>query len=222
MTALPSHLRATAAAYDRFATRYADLARDSFDRLPLDRAFVTAFAACVRDASAARPVVADLGCGPGHLTALLRDLGLDASGVDLSPAMVALARRDHPGLRFTTGSTDALDLADGALDGAVSWYALIHLPPHEVPAHLAEFRRVIAPGGHLALAFFDAEDGPVAVFDHKVTPARRWPVDTLAALAADASFTEVGRMMRAPLPGERFRRGHLLLRRSGPVGGPQE
>jgi SAM-dependent methyltransferase len=209
----------TAAAYDGVAPLYADMARGSLDRLPLDRAVLAAFAASVRDASPGP--VADLGCGPGYLTAHLRDLGLDAFGVDLSPAMVALARRDHPGLRFTIGSTDALDLADGVLGGAVSWYALIHLPPPDVPAHLAEFRRVLAPGGHLVLAFFDAEDGPVEVFDHKVTPAHRWPVDTLAALAADASFTEVGRMLRAPLPGERYRRGHLLLRRDAPAPTPE-
>jgi hypothetical protein len=75
------------------------------------------------------------------------------------------------------------------------------------------FRRVLAPGGHLLVAFFDSEDGPVAVFDHKVASAFRWPIDDLAALAREAEFTEVGRMLREPRENERFRRGHLLLRR---------
>jgi 2-polyprenyl-3-methyl-5-hydroxy-6-metoxy-1,4-benzoquinol methylase len=38
--------------------------------------------------------VADVGCGPGRITGLLRGLGLDVFGIDLSPAMIELARRD--------------------------------------------------------------------------------------------------------------------------------
>ena len=48
--------------------------------------------------------VADVGCGPGHVTAHLRDSGLDAFGIDLSPVMIDVARREHPGLRFEVGS----------------------------------------------------------------------------------------------------------------------
>jgi hypothetical protein len=62
-------------------------------------------------------------------------------------------------------------------------------------------------------AFFEAAGESVTEFDHKVAPAYRWPVDDLAALAAAAGFTEVGRMSREPDPGTRYRRGHLLLAR---------
>ncbi|MFI7276548.1 class I SAM-dependent methyltransferase [Streptomyces sp. NPDC049879] len=210
MTELPSSLRATADAYDAMATVYADFARDALDDLPLDRAVLAAFADCVR-ATGGGPV-AELGCGPGQTTAHLRDLGLDAFGIDLSPVMVGLAREAYPDLRFEVGSMDALDLADGTLRGVLSWYSVIHAEPHHVPAYLAEFRRVLAPGGHLLLAFFEAEGGPVTPFDHKVVTAYRWPVDDMAALAADAGFAEVGRMLREPGEGERFRRGHLVLR----------
>ncbi|HEX6402644.1 MAG TPA: class I SAM-dependent methyltransferase [Pseudonocardiaceae bacterium] len=51
----------------------------------------------------------DLGCGSGRVTAHLRPLGLSAFGVDLSSAMVALARRAYPGLRFDQGSITAVD-----------------------------------------------------------------------------------------------------------------
>nr|WP_206324314.1 class I SAM-dependent methyltransferase [Streptomyces sp. HNM0574] len=160
--------------------------------------------------------VAELGCGPGQLTAHLRGLGLDAFGVDLSPAMIDLARAAYPDLRFELGSMDALDalgVADGALAGVVGWYSVIHTPPSEIPAYLAEFGRVLAPGGYLLLAFFEAEGGPVTEFDHKVTTAYRWPVGELARLAAAAGFTETGRMLREPRESERFRRGHLLMRK---------
>jgi hypothetical protein len=61
-------------------------------------------------------------------------------------------------------------------------------------------------------AFFEAVNEPVTMYDHAVTPAYRWPVDDLAALAGQVGFTEVGRMSREPRAAERFRRGHLLLR----------
>ncbi|MQS13673.1 class I SAM-dependent methyltransferase [Streptomyces kaniharaensis] len=200
----------TAAAYDAIAVRYAEFVRDGLARLPLDRSVVTAFAELVRAAGAGP--VADLGCGPGYVSAYLRDMGLDVFGVDLSPALVEIARETYPGLRFDVGSMDALNVADGELGGVVSWYSLIHTPPELIPSYLAEFRRVLAPGGHVLLGFFESEGAPVTAFDHKVATAYRWPIDGLADLAGEAGFAEVGRMLREPGEGERYRRGHLLMR----------
>jgi SAM-dependent methyltransferase len=76
--------------------------------------------------------VADVGCGPGRITAYLRELGVDAFGIDLSPAMIGVARRDHPGLRFEVGSMTDLDLADASVAGLVAWYSLIHVPDDEI------------------------------------------------------------------------------------------
>ena len=59
----------------------------------------------------------DVGCGTGRLTAYLADLGLDVVGIDLSPGMVAVARRTYPSLRFEVGSMTALDLPDGGVAG---------------------------------------------------------------------------------------------------------
>ncbi|WP_433436111.1 class I SAM-dependent methyltransferase [Nonomuraea sp. CA-141351] len=206
-----SYLTATAEAYDAVAARYVELVRGALDRVPLDRAVLAAFAELVRTAGP-RPV-AEAGCGPGHMTAYLRDLGLDAFGVDLSPVMIDFAREAYPDLRFEVGSMDALDLADGELGGLMSWYSVIHIPPQELPPYFTEFRRVVAPGGYLLLGFFESEGGPVLAFDHKVAPAYRWPIDDLAELARKADFVEVARMLREPLEDERFRRGHLLMRR---------
>ncbi|MFD5467843.1 class I SAM-dependent methyltransferase [Kitasatospora sp. NPDC127059] len=205
-----SYLTATADAYDALAVRYADLVKDGLAQLPLDRSFVTAFADLVGAAGPAR--VADLGCGPGYLSAALHAAGLDTWGIDLSPALVAIARRRYPQLSFEVGSMGALAAGDATLGGVVSWYSLIHTPPEQLPAYLAEFRRVLAPGGYALLAFFESEGEPVAPFDHKVTTAYRWPVDTLAEIAGAAGFTETARLLRVPGDGERFRRGHLILR----------
>lgn len=208
-----THLSATADAYSAVAVRYAEFARDALDSQPLDRAVLAAFAEL---AAAGDGPVAELGCGPGQTTAHLRDLGLPVFGVDLSPVMIDLARAAHPDLRFEVGSMHALDLADGALRGVVSWYSVIHTPEADMPGYLAEFARVLAPGGHLLLAFFESAGEPVTAFDHKVTTAYRWPIDELAALAGAAGFAEVGRMLREPHADERrFRRGRLLMRRDG-------
>jgi SAM-dependent methyltransferase len=220
---LSPHASAVAQAYDDASVRYAEFIWNGPGLIPLERALLAAFAEHVRasstgPAAGAEPaagrgprLVADLGCGPGYLTVHLRDLGLDAFGVDLSPATIELARAANPGLRLETGSMDALDLADGTLGGIISWYSVIHADPAELPGYFAEFRRVLAPGGYLLLAFFESGGGPVAVFDHKVTPAFLWPADDLAALARAAGFAEDGRMLREPGEDERFRRGHLLL-----------
>ncbi|MFE5855879.1 class I SAM-dependent methyltransferase [Streptomyces sp. NPDC056500] len=210
MSELSSHLSATADAYDAVAVVYADFVRNALDDFPLDRAVLTAFAELAREAPGGP--VAELGCGPGWLTAHLRDLGLDAFGIDLSPVMIDLAREAYPDLRFEIGSMDALDLPDGELGAIVSWYSIIHTPPQIVPSIFAEFRRVLAPGGHLLLGFFESDGEPVTEFDHKVTAAYRWPIDDLAELAGAAGFVEVGRMLREPHQDERFRRGHLLMR----------
>ena len=211
MAAIDERLAVTAAAYDALSARYAEFVRGELDALPLDRAVLAAFAEHV--CAAGGGLVADLGCGEGRIGAHLAGLGLDVTGIDLSPALIEIARATRPGIRFEAGSMHALPFGDAALAGIVCWYSVIHAAPGDVPGYLAEFGRVVRPGGHLLAAFFEAVNEPVTALDHKVTPAYRWPVDELAALAREAGFTEVGRMSREPRDGERFRRGHLLMRR---------
>jgi SAM-dependent methyltransferase len=64
-----------------------------------------------------------VGCGPGQVTTRLHELGIDAFGIDLSLAMIDLARRDHPGLRFEVGSMTDLRLADASVAGLLGFHA---------------------------------------------------------------------------------------------------
>jgi ubiquinone/menaquinone biosynthesis C-methylase UbiE len=112
---------------------------------PVDRAVLGAFADQVRAIGGGQ--VADIGCGPGKMTAYLDRVGLHGSGIDLSPEMLAVARRNDPGLRFSEGSMLALDLPDAGLAGVVAWYSVIHLPPARLPSAFSEFYRVLTPGG---------------------------------------------------------------------------
>ncbi|MFF3443707.1 class I SAM-dependent methyltransferase [Streptosporangium sp. NPDC002721] len=209
-------LDATREAYDAAALTYAQLFSDALRDSPLDRAILGAFAEVVSTGGGGQ--VADLGCGPGYVTAHLDGLGLEAFGVDASPAMVELARQACPGLRFEVGSMAALDIADGVLGGVLSRWSIIHTPPEELPAILAEFRRVLAPGGHLLIGFSASEDPshPTQVFDHAVAPAYRWWPDHLAAMLSGYGLAEVARMVREPQPTDRrqFKGVHLLARKA--------
>lgn len=118
---------------------------------PLDRALFAVFAELVRAHGNGR--VADVGCGAGRVTILLSRLGLDAFGVDVSPGMVALARRTYPQLRFEQGSMLALDVPAGTLGGLLAYYSIIHIARERRRAVFTEFHRVLAPGGLLMLVF---------------------------------------------------------------------
>ncbi|MGX6603217.1 class I SAM-dependent methyltransferase [Micromonosporaceae bacterium Da 78-11] len=150
--------------------------------------------------------VLDVGCGPGQLTGYLRSLGVDATGIDLVPEFITHARAAHPTGEFRLGSMASLDVEDGSVAGVLAWYSLIHLPPADLDGVLAEFRRVLTPGGPLVIGFFDGDE--VATFDHKVVTAWRRPVDEFAERLARAGFTEVERRRR---PGDGTQRPHAAI-----------
>ena len=137
--------------------------------------------------------VADVGCGPGHVTAHLRTLGVDAFGIDLSPAMIDVARRDHPGLRFEVGSMTDLDLADASVAGLLAFWSLIHVPDDAVPTVLGHFRRVLRPGGPLLLGFHVGNESRLKTQGYGGHPMRvhvhRRQPDQVAAWLRDAGFT---------------------------------
>jgi SAM-dependent methyltransferase len=210
----PSWLRATRQSYDTVAVDYANLLNGELAAKPVDRAVLALFAELVRAAGGGS--VADLGCGPGRVTAHLASLGLSACGVDLSPGMVAVARRSHPGLRYDVGSMSSLDIAEGVLAGAVAWYSVIHTPTEALPELFAEFRRVLRVGGQLLLAF-QAGDEPVHLeqeYGHPVSLVvhRRSP-DRVADLLVSAGLVVHARVLREPDRGARSPQAYLLARK---------
>ncbi len=183
-------LEDTRTSYDTVADSYADLTRHLLDETPEERAVLAMFADMVRVLGGG--TVADVGCGPGRITAHLRQLGVDAFGIDLSPGMAEVARREHPGLRFDLGSMTDLALADASVAGLVAWYSLIHVPDDEISPVFAHFRRVLRPGGPLLLSFHVGDESqlktqgygghPMRVFVHR----RRH--DQMIAWLNDAGF----------------------------------
>jgi SAM-dependent methyltransferase len=147
--------------------------------------------------------VLDVGCGPGHLTAHLRSLEVDAIGLDLVLEFIDHARVTHPDGRYALGSMHQLPVADRSVAGILAWYSSIHLPPDDLDGVLAELRRAMAPAGTLLVGFFDGDE--VVAFEHKVTTAYYWPVDVFAERLRQAGFTEIERRQRPGIaePGHR-------------------
>ncbi|MFB6839624.1 class I SAM-dependent methyltransferase [Streptomyces sp. NPDC056361] len=207
---MPNHQDETRTAYDGVVDLYASLFADRLESRPFTRAMLGSFAELVRDTG--NLWTADVGCGPGHLTAMLHDLGLDAFGLDLSPGMVDHARRAHPALRFDEARMESLPVEDGALGGVLAHYSMIHTPPAELPSLLAEQARALAPGGLLLVSFFGT-DGPEPVrFDHKVAPAYSWPPDLFAALLTDAGLAPFTRLLHDPASERGFLDVHVMAR----------
>jgi SAM-dependent methyltransferase len=144
-------LDATRDSYDVTVAEYVETVDGLLEARPLHRALLTVFAELVHGSG--NPLVGDVGCGPGRLTAFLCEQGLDAFGIDLSPGMIAHARRAHPNLRFEVGSMLNLELPDSSVGGLLAFYSIIHVPWERRPDVFAEFHRVLVPGGHLMLAF---------------------------------------------------------------------
>ncbi|MGW0988529.1 class I SAM-dependent methyltransferase [Streptomyces sp. NPDC002486] len=144
----PSHLTAIRESCDTVAAAYVRLVPEPAELDPVSRAMLAAFAEL---ASPLGPV-ADLGCGPGEVTAHLAALGVPVLGVDMSPTMVELARAAYPELRFTVGSMTALEIGSGELGGILAYFSTHHTPPEWLPTVFAEFHRTLAPGGRLMLA----------------------------------------------------------------------
>ena len=132
-------LHTARAAYDAIAAVYADMFKDTLDDRPTERALLAAFAEVIQREPAG--LVADLGCGPGHIAAHLRGLGLSVLGVDQSAQMLAIGRTRYPEVRFALGSITRLGLADGSCRGALSRSSVIHLPPRLLPTALAAIAR---------------------------------------------------------------------------------
>jgi SAM-dependent methyltransferase len=196
------------AVVDGYAERFALALADS----PTDRALLALFA----ELALAGPV-ADVGCGPGRITVFLHELGLDVFGVDLSPGMIAHARGKHPGIRFEVGTMTALDIADESLAGLNAWYSTIHIPDDHLPAVFAEFRRVLAPGAPLMLAF-QVGDEPkhyAEAFGHEVnlTFHRRRP-DQVADLLIKAGLEMYATTVLEPTtPEQRMQAAFLIARK---------
>ncbi|GHJ47719.1 methyltransferase [Catellatospora sp. TT07R-123] len=190
----------TRTSYDTVAQSYADFVSGALAREPYLRSMLALFAELVQTAGGG--TVADVGCGPGHVTAYLHGLGLDPVGIDLSPGMIEIARREHPGLRFEVGSMTDLVLADGSVGGLLASWSLIHVPDEAVPGVFTQFRRVLRPGAPLLLGFHAGDTSRLKTEGYGGHPMhvhvyRRQP-ERVAELLREAGFTVQAQLRFGP------------------------
>lgn len=199
--------------YDSAADAYAEHLATELDHKPLDRHLLNRFAEDVRG----RGLVADLGCGPGHVARYLQEQGVNVFGIDLSPGMVQVAADRHPGIEFRVGDMTRLDLSDASLAGVVAFYSIVHFSSSEIDAVFQEVRRVLMPGG-LALISFHIGDEVVHVDDLFGSPVSldfrfHVPGAVLEALR-DAQLAVIEQVEREPYQEVEYpsRRCYLLAR----------
>jgi ubiquinone/menaquinone biosynthesis C-methylase UbiE len=137
-------------AHDVLSQWYAKNLTGVLERMPVERAMLDLFAEMTL---AEGSEVADVGCGTGRLLPYLAGRGLSPRGVDLSPGMVEVARRENPGFAYEVADLRELPFEDASLAGVVCWFSLIYLPPDARAHAFAELARVVKPGGYLVAAF---------------------------------------------------------------------
>jgi len=183
--------------YDSAADAYAEHLFLELEHKPLDRHILNRFAESVRE----RGLVADLGCGPGHIAKYLHEQTVDVVGIDLSPEMVLCAKRLCPGLEFRVGDMRSLDLPAESLAGIVAFYSIVHFDASELGGVFVECRRVLAGQGLMLLAFHigDQEVHVEDLFGRPVDLDFRFhqPGHVISALQA-AGFTVIESVEREP------------------------
>jgi SAM-dependent methyltransferase len=140
--------------YDRIAEEYARRIFGELRHKPLDRELLDRFA---RETNR-RGDVCDMGCGPGHVARYLRDAGASIFGLDLSPGMLAQARKLSPDIPFREANMMSLTIADGTLAGIAAFYAIVNISRQSLPLVFREMQRTLLPDGLLLLAFHAGDE----------------------------------------------------------------
>ena len=215
----PHHESDVRAAYDAVARQYDEQFAHELDPKPLERALLKAFVE-----AAGAGVIADVGCGPGHVSRVLAHHGAEVLGLDLSPAMIDIARERAPDLPFRVASMLELPVSDGAWAGAVAMYSIIHLTEHERARACHELARAIRPNGQLLVAFHvDSGEFATGEVNH-LTEFLGQPVEldgyfldprAVEVQLAGAGFRTTARLQREPMPDIEYpsRRCYLLAQR---------
>ena len=105
--------------------------------------------------------VLEIGSGPGHVAHLLAESGAIVTGVDFSAEMVAVARRQFPGITFQEADAEQLPFEAGTFDAVVSNFVVHHLARPTVV--FQEVCRVLKRGGRFAFVVFGAPEAQSSI-----------------------------------------------------------
>ena len=108
--------------------------------------------------------VLDVGCGAGVPIAQTLSRRFQVTGVDISPEMAELARRNVPEAEFVCGDVMSVDFEDGSFDAVVAFYSIFHLPREEHEGLFRKVLRWLRPGGYF-LCTLSQRDEPAYTED---------------------------------------------------------
>jgi SAM-dependent methyltransferase len=160
---VPEPIAETERTYDRITDTYAQVNSTVYPQLAVDAGKLTA-------GLAPGSVVVDVGCGPGRELGFLRQQGVRAVGVDRSRGQLRTGGLDG----VVQADMRALPLRTGAADALWCQAALLHIPRASVEAVLAEFGRIVRPGGRLYLSVAEGDGEGFEVASNYGSTARRW------------------------------------------------
>ncbi len=136
--------------YNKTANNYAEKYIDELGKKHFDCILLRSFAA----ENAGKGRLIDLGCGPGQTTKFLFDCGLtNITGTDISPGMIAVAKKINPEIEFETADMLSLHYPDQSFGAAIAFYSIVHLDYGQIRVALQEIKRVLKEGGQLLFSF---------------------------------------------------------------------
>jgi len=196
------------------APAYVQALFHELDHKPFDRERLDGFATAVLSGT----TTIDIGCGPGHVGLYLSERGVTVLGLDLSPPMIAEARRIQPDAQFAVGNVLVLEMPDETFGGALAMYSLINLVREDLPVAMREIFRVLKPGSPFLMSVHRGEDRLVAeqIFDQPVRMVvTLFEPDEVRAAAARAGFVIDAVEVRGPYETE-FQHERVYLRAHRP------
>ena len=104
-----------------------------------------------------KPLILDLGCGPGYESMRLVSVGAEVVGVDFSAECIRVARERCPQSRFEVMDFRELNDRLGKFHGVFASGSLIHIGPDELPTVLGRVADVLLGGGYLLAMVQDGE-----------------------------------------------------------------
>lgn len=206
------------ASYDAVAEEYVRRVACELQHKPFDCSLLDRFARMTRPGG----IVADVGCGPGHVGSYLHGRGVRVCGLDFSAQMIERARDLNPEIEFIVGDMRAIPVPDGEWAGILAFYSIIHIPPAQMVSVIEELRRVLEPGAPMLLAFHIGNEivhldewwnQRVSVDFHFFQPRQVWDWLTSVGLSVEEMLE------REPYSADiehQSRRCYAIARRQGP------
>lgn len=188
--------------YNSTAQYYRDSFSDELSQKPFDAEFLQSFADRLPDSGS----VLDVGCGSACQQAvhLNEKHDLKVTGIDISANAILLARIFHPQITFEVMDMTSLEFMPNHFDGINAFYSLIHLPENQYTVALAEFARVLKPGGHLTVTGHLGDHDGMTEFHGNEVYFRAWNEQAMTQKIEAAGFSIVEQRTRKPIYEDEF------------------